>query len=105
MLHLYGSPNEGRPSGSSGIKGKWTGKRKEIGVPVWEQAFEDGRLLSNRRCAMRVLFPTKLIVVAMLLAPLPALAQGGGGGGSAGGGSAGGASAGGAASGCADVAG
>ena len=42
--------------------------------------------------------PTKLIVVAMLLTPLPVFAQGGGSGGS-GGGSAGGASAGGAASG------
>ena len=50
---------------------------------------------------MPKLSPTKLIVVAMLLTPLPAFAQGGGGGGSggSGGGSAGGASSGSAASG------
>jgi hypothetical protein len=42
---------------------------------------------------------SKLMVVAVLLTPLPAFAQGGGGSGGSGGGSAGGASAGGAASG------
>jgi hypothetical protein len=39
--------------------------------------------------------PTTLLVLATLLTPLPAFAQGGGGGGGSGGGSAGGASAGG----------
>src|SRR6266404_1303546 len=84
-------------------------ERREEHAGLCEPGGKKGRLTRrwrarkiNRRFTMIKLFPTKLMILAMLLTPLPALAQGGGGGGSgggsAGGGSASGASAGGAAS-------